>query len=216
MTRPRSGTAAAALLTAVILTGCHGNSTLGTPSTASASATASTATLTTAVCHTYPRGGQRLGITIPPGFVIEEPPKSAADLARDQRVNLVMRSRLFGGNGQLPDVDLTTFAYGHGERRDKDALVMSLVMALREAGGLTPTSTPITVTTIAGMPALTGNITDDSALNNADQSGNSIVRYWEFTVSDAHYVLVLITRTPGQDKQYAEELISGLHPGGCP
>jgi hypothetical protein len=222
MTRPRTTAVAAALLTTIVfLPGCQsghsGSSNNGTGTASATTATPSPSTLATATCRTYPHTGQRLGITVPGGFALDEHPKGAAELTSDYRVNLLMRSRHYGDNGQLPVVELTTFAYGPGERKDRSALVQSLLTATNAAGGAGPTSTPTTSTMVAGVAALTGVITSARALNyNTPRPGDSTIRYWALTVSDTQYILVLISRTPALDKRYAEELVAGLHPGGCP
>lgn len=217
MTRhPVSAAAAvlAATLSLTALTGCHNGSSSGDATDTATTSTPST--LSAPDCHTYERAGQRLGVTIPARFAVEEPPPGAAELARNDKVNLLLRARLYGDNGPLPSAELTIYSYGPEGNDDKAVLAKSFISAVQSAGGSVGTDLPTSATTVAGLPALTGMTSNTRALNFATpQPGASTVRYWHLHVGDAQYVVVLISRVSELDKQYSHQIVAGLHPGGC-
>jgi hypothetical protein len=222
MIRPHSRAAllvATATTTVIALAGCQ-DDTGTTPATTSAAPTtrssAALPTLASATCRTYPHGAQRLGVTIPAGFILEDPAKNRDDLTAG-RVFVLSYAWLRREGIQLPIALIAAYAYGLGQPHDDDALQRSIDSAVTIAGGAFLTAIPATTATTAGMPGLTGSTSHGRALNFATpQPGASTVRYWLMNVADAQYVLVLISRTGELDKRYSRELVAGLYRGGCP
>ena len=177
--------------------------------------------LTSPTCRTYTRTGQRIGITIPPGFTIHDTidyvgPGSTPNFTYTLE-NLLSQATLPAPSGGTSlNALISLFSYGPHDLRDVEAIDRAVGIANTETGG-TGIDPPATPTTIAGLPGKTGTFTDPDALTkNNPATTPAVVRYWLLNTADTQIIIVLISRTPDLDNRYTPQILTGLHPGGCP
>jgi hypothetical protein len=214
-----------ALLTLAALTGCAGDEPAATPSTTASAAPAASATgpaqesivtTTKPTCSVVEHDGQRLGVTVPAGFMVTSTPRGAGDFAQSG-VNIVSVAQWRDTTDRGPGVVLVVYAYGEGEARGATALESS-VRNFKALVGARNATAPVTAkpATVAGRPGSAGGETDPVAMDFQWPDGKpSPLHWWTVPTPKGEFVLAFGARDTALDTRYAPQIRSGLKADGC-
>ena len=191
-----------------------------TPST-SASATApsqeSTVTTTKPTCGVVEHAGQRLGVTVPAGFMVTSTPAGAGDFAQTSGVNIVSVAQWRDTTDKGPAVVLVVYAYGEGEARGAQALESS-VRNFKALVGARSATAPVAAkpATVAGRPGSAGGETNAAAMDFQWPDGKpSALHWWTVPTPKGEFVVAFAARDAALDATYLPPILSGLRADGC-
>jgi hypothetical protein len=205
-----------------LLAGCGGaEPTTASPAPSAPAATPSgpaqesIVTTTKPTCSVVEHGGQRLGMTVPAGFMIISTPRGAGDFA--DSVNIVSVVQWREAAATSPGVVLVVYAYAGGEPRGAKALESS-VRNFRSLVGAGSATAPVTAkpATVAGVTGSAGGETDAVAMDFQSPDGKpSPLHWWTVPTAGGEFVLAFGARDAALDARFAPQLLKGLKTGGC-
>jgi hypothetical protein len=172
-------------------------------------------TTTKPTCSVVEHGGQRLGVTVPAGFMIISTPRGAGDFA--DSVNIVSVVQWREEAATSPGVVLVVYAYAGGEPRGVTALESS-VRNFRSLVGAGSATAPVTAkpATVAGVTGSAGGETDAVAMDFQSPDGKpSPLHWWTVPTTGGEFVLAFGARDAALDARFAPQLLKGLKAGGC-
>lgn len=210
-----------ALAATAALTGCAtpkpAPSASATPSpSATAPARESTVTTTKPTCSVIDRKGQKLGVTVPAGFMVTSTPNGAGDFAQSG-VNILSVAQWRDSADKGPAVVLVVYAYGAGEASGAQALESS-VRNFRLLVGARDTTAPVTAkpATVAGRPGSAGGGTDAAAMDFQSPDGKPApLHWWTVPTPQGEFVVASGARDAALDRRYTPLILSGLKADGC-
>jgi len=223
--RARAGLLLAVPLAAAALAGCASAKPAAAPSagatpSASASATApvqeSTVTTTKPTCSVIDRKGQRLGVTVPAGFMVTSTPDGAGDFAQSG-VNILSVAQWRDTTDKGPAVVLVVYGYGAGEASGARALESS-VRNFRLLVGARDTTAAVTAkpATVAGRPGSAGGASDAAAMDFQWPDGKPApLHWWTVPTPAGEFVVAVGARDAALDAKYTPQVLRGLKADGC-
>ena len=215
------------LLTLAALAGCASEQGAGEPAPATASsapsasatgpAQESVVTTTKPTCGDVVHAGQRLGVTVPAGFMVTSTPRGAGDFAQTSGVNIRSVAQWRDTTNRGPAVVLVVYAYGEGEARGAQALESSVRNFTALVGARSATA-PVAAkpATVAGRPGSAGGETNAAAMDFQWPDGKpSALHWWTVPTPKGEFVLALGARDAALDARYVPQILSGLKADGC-
>jgi hypothetical protein len=213
------------LLAVAALAACAGQPEAAPSTSASAAPSASStrpaqeSTVTTSkpTCSVVERHGERIGVTVPAGFMVTSTPDGAGGFSQTEGVNILAAAQWRDSADKGPAVVLVVYGYGAGESRGAKALDASVrnFKMLVGAGSATAavTAKPATV---AGRPGSAGGETDATAMDFQSPDGKpSPLHWWTVPTPKGEFVVAVGARDTTLDAKYTPQIRSGLKAGGC-
>jgi hypothetical protein len=174
-------------------------------------------TTTKATCNVVEHGGQRLGVTVPAGFMVTATPDGAGDFAGSGVNILTVVQRREPATATSPGVVLVVYGYAGDEPRGTAALALS-VRNFKTLVGARGAADPVTAApaTVGGVAGSAGGATDPVAMDFQSPDGKpSPLHWWTVPTAGGEFVLAFAARDAALDATFAPQLRKGLKAGGC-